>query len=258
MNLEFLKEKFDLEGKVAVVTGASKGIGEAMADAFGACGAKVVISSRKQDALDALAESFRSKGHEVAALAANMGNPGEAEKLVNFTVEQFGGIDIVVNNAACNAAFGPVVNTESSAFDKIINVNVKAVFEMAKYAYPYLKESSGASVINISSVGGITPEPGIGIYNVSKAAVISLSKVLAKEWGRDGIRVNAICPGLIKTKMSEALWSNEEIVNGIKKTLPLGRIGNIEELQGLALLLATEAGSYMTGGAYTVDGGFTI
>lgn len=254
----WLQEKFDMTGKVAVLTGASKGIGKAIAEGLAMCGAEVVVSSRKQEAVDDVAKEFTDKGLKATGIAAKIGQEGEAERLVAAAKEACGRIDIVVNNAACNPAFGPVINTDSAAFDKIINVNVKGVFEVAKAAHPHLVEAGGGSVINIASVGGITPEPGIGIYNMSKAAVISLTKVMAKEWGPLGIRVNAICPGLIQTKMSQALWSNPDILKEVEKQLPLGRIGVPEEIAGLAVLLASPAASYMTGGVYTNDGGFTI
>lgn len=251
-------EKFDLQGKVAVITGASKGIGRAIAHLLGAAGAKLVISSRKQDAVEAVAAEFMRDNIEVTATTAHMGKPEDIEALVDKTVDKYGGIDILVNNAAVNPVFGPVIDTDAKAFDKIMQVNVKAPFELCKQAYVSMKERGGGSIINISSVGGVSPEDGLGIYSVSKAALISLTKVMAKEWGTDHIRVNTICPGLIKTKFSETLWKNENIIDKLMKTLPLSRIGEIEEVATLALFLASEASSYCTGGIYTVDGGFTV
>lgn len=251
-------EKFDLHDRVAVITGASKGIGKSIAHLLGAAGAKVVISSRKQEAVDAVAVEFKQAEIEVTATAANMGKLEDIEALVDKTVEKYGGVDILVNNAATNPVFGPVVDTDSKAFDKIMQVNVKAPFELCKLAYPSMKERGGGSIINISSVGGLTPEQGLGIYSISKAALISLTKVMAKEWGTDGIRVNAICPGLIKTKFSEALWKNEKTVSTLMKMLPLPRVGESEEVATLALFLASDAASYCTGGVYTADGGFTV
>jgi NAD(P)-dependent dehydrogenase (short-subunit alcohol dehydrogenase family) len=253
-----LSSVFSLEGKVALITGASKGIGFAIAEIFAAAGAKVVISSRKQEALDEMASLLNSKGYEVTGIACNVGNMAELPLLVEKTVEKYGTIDILVNNAATNPVFGPVHETSLEAFDKIMNVNVKAAFELSRLCFPYLRKSSGASVINISSIGGISPEHGLGIYSVSKAALISLTKVFAKEWGDANIRVNVICPGLIQTKFSEALWSNEKIMSMIMKQLAIKRAGTSEEIGAMALFLASSASSYTTGGVFTADGGFTI
>lgn len=253
-----VKKKFDLTGKVAIVTGASKGIGEYMAMAFAQAGASVVVSSRKQEAVDEVAKSIVDEGGIATGVAANTGSREDLEQLVNKTVDLYGGIDIIVNNAATNPVFGPVINTNEDAFDKIMNVNVKGPFEFAKMAFPHMKKRGGGSIINISSIGGLSPEPFLGIYSVSKSALISLTKVLAKEWGPMGVRANVICPGLIKTKFSQALWSNEPIVDKMTKELPLPRIGQPDEMAGLALFLASEASSYCTGGVYTADGGYTI
>lgn len=253
-----LSSVFSLEGKVALITGASKGIGFGISEIFAAAGAKVIISSRKQDALDEMANQLNAKGYEVTGIACNVGNMEELPRLVDKSVEKYGTIDILVNNAATNPVFGPVHETSLEAFDKIMNVNVKAAFELCRLCFPYLRKSSGASVINISSIGGISPEQGLGIYSVSKAALISLTKVFAKEWGEAKIRVNAICPGLIQTKFSEALWSNEKIMAMIMKQLAIKRAGTSEEIGAMALFLASSASSYTTGGVFTADGGFTI
>ncbi|GAB2630129.1 SDR family NAD(P)-dependent oxidoreductase [Belliella aquatica] len=253
-----LSNVFSLENKVALITGASKGIGYSIAEVFAAAGAKVVISSRKQDDLDELASALQNKGYEVTGVACNVGKLEELHNLVEKTVAKYGTIDILVNNAAANPVFGPVHETSSDAFDKIMNVNLKAPFELMKLCLPYLRNSSNASVINISSVGGISPEVGLGIYSVSKAALISMSKVFAKEWGDYKIRVNVICPGLIKTKFSEALWSNEKIMTSMMKMLPIKRVGEPEEIGMMALFLASSSASYTTGAVLTADGGFTI
>jgi dehydrogenase/reductase SDR family member 4 len=249
---------FSLEGKVALITGASKGIGEAIARFYAACGAKVVINSRKQEELDKVAEDIRSQGGECTGIAANAGDIAGCKSLIEKTVALYGGIDILVNNAATNPVYGPVLNAEEWAFDKIMNINVKAPFELSKMVHPIMKQRGGGSVINISSIAGITPDPGLGLYSVSKAALNMLTKVTAKEWGVDGIRVNSICPGLIKTKFSEALWQNENILNHFVKKLPIARMGTVEEIAGLALFLASDASGYCTGGVYTADGGTTI
>lgn len=250
-------DKFKLDGKVAIITGASKGIGESIARAYAEAGAKVVVSSRKQEAVDAVAEAFQKDGLEASAIAAHNGKTEELHNLVDKTIEKYGQLDIIVNNAATNPAFGPVVNTESSAFDKIMEVNVKGIFELCKKAYPELKKTQG-NVVNIASIVGIRPDNRTAIYSVSKAAVISLTQVFARDWGKDNIRVNAICPGFIKTKMSEALWKNDKIHDQLVSMIPVNRMGDTEEMSGLALFLASEAASYCTGGIYVADGGITI
>jgi dehydrogenase/reductase SDR family protein 4 len=252
-----LNSLFELEGKIALITGASKGIGEAMARGLAEFGARVVVCSRKQEAVDEVASRFRADGLEATGIAANMGSIEDVHALVDSTVAAYGGLDIIINNAAANPVFGAVQNTDERAFDKIIDVNLKGPFELCKQAYPVLKQRGGGSIIHISSVGGLTPEAGIGIYSVSKAAIINLTKAMAQDWGADNIRVNAICPGLIKTKFSEALWSDETSHQRFVKRIPLGRIGKPEDIKGLAVYLASAASAYCTGGVYMVDGGYT-
>lgn len=253
-----LSALFSLEGKVALITGASKGIGFSIAEIFAAAGAKVVLCSRKQDAVDEMAKKLRAKGYEAVGIACNVGNMDELPGLVKKTIEMYGQLDILVNNAASSPVFGPVHETSSEAFDKIMKVNLKAPFELSKLCWQYLRASSNASVINISSIGGISPEHGLGIYSVSKAALISMTKVLAKEWGDAKIRVNVICPGLIETKFSEPLWTNEKIMSMVMKQLAIKRTGSTQEVGAMALYLASPAASYTTGAVFTADGGFTI
>jgi dehydrogenase/reductase SDR family member 4 len=253
-----IQEKFDLTGKVALITGASKGIGKAMAMAMGQAGASVVISSRKQDALEGVASEMQNEDIEVFPISCHVGDQQSMKNLIELTVEKYGGVDILVNNAAINPVFGPVINTDEAGFDKIMQVNVKGPFELAKMAYPIMVSRGGGSVINISSIGGLTPEAMLGIYSVSKAALISLTKVMAKEWGPQGIRANVICPGLIKTKFSEALWSNEKIMTSVMRKQPLDMLAEPEDVAGIALLLSSDAGTFCSGGVYTVDGGYTI
>jgi NAD(P)-dependent dehydrogenase (short-subunit alcohol dehydrogenase family) len=250
--------QFNLQGKIALITGASKGIGESMARLMAAAGARVVVSSRKQEALDALAEDIKKEGGEATGIAAHVGDMSQVHALVEKTVATYGGVDILVNNAASNPVFGPVVDCDTAAFDKIMDVNVKAPFELGKLVYPIMKSRGGGSVINISSIGGLSPEPHLGIYSVSKSALIMLTKVMAKEWGQDNIRVNAICPGLIQTKFSQALWQNEEILKRFLKATPLNRMGQPDEIGALALFLASDFSAYCTGTVFTADGGLTI
>jgi dehydrogenase/reductase SDR family member 4 len=249
---------FNLTGKIALVTGASKGIGEAIARYLAHAGATVVINSRKQDELDLVAAEIKKEGGKCIGIAANAGDLESCQQLVKAVIEQHGGIDILVNNAATNPVYGGILEAESWAFDKIMTVNVKAPFELSKLVFQSMKSRGGGSIINISSIAGITPDPGLGLYSVSKAALNMLTKASAKEWGTAGIRVNAICPGLIKTKFSKALWENEDILKKFTKNIAIPRMGTVEEIAGLALFLASDAASYTTGGIFTADGGTTI
>jgi NAD(P)-dependent dehydrogenase (short-subunit alcohol dehydrogenase family) len=249
---------FHLTGKVALITGASKGIGEQIARYFAQFGAKVVISSRRQADLDELANDIRQAGGEVTAIEARMGDEAQTQHLFDKTIEIYGGVDILVNNAAANPYYGPTVDCPDSAYDKIMDINVKAPFQLCKMVHPIMKMRGGGSIINISSIAGETPDPGLGLYSVSKAAINMLTKVFAKEWGEDGIRVNAVAPGLIKTKFSQALWKDEKTLAHFTKRLPIARMGTVEEVASLVLYLASDASGYCTGGVYTVDGGTTI
>jgi len=252
-----MKDRFNLEGKVAVVTGASKGIGEAIARGLAELGAKLVVSSRKQEAVDRVVSALKRDRLEATAISCHVGHVDQLENLVDRTIETYGGVDILVNNAATNPVVGPITETDSGAFDKIIGVNLKAPFELAKMVYPIMQERGGGSIVNISSIGGLRPEPMLGIYSVSKAALISLTKVLAMEWGSDKIRVNAICPGLIKTDFSRVLWENEKFLKRFEEEIPLGRMATSDEVAPLAVFLASDVSSYCTGSTYTVDGGYT-
>lgn len=250
-------KQFDLTDSVAIITGSSKGIGEAMAWALANVGAKIVISSRKQEGVDKVVEELKAKGHDAIGITCHVGDEAQLKNLVEKTIEAFGRIDVVINNAATNPVFGPIENTPSDAFDKIMNVNVKSPFTLANLCLPYLKKTKG-SVINISSVEGLHPGFGLGIYSVSKAALIMLTQNQAKEWGKYGVRSNAICPGLVKTKFSAALWKNDAVLKQLETMIPAGRMAQPEEMTGLAVLLASDAASYMTGGIYTADGGYLI
>ncbi|MBN09072.1 MAG: short-chain dehydrogenase [Flavobacteriaceae bacterium] len=246
---------FNLKDKVAIVTGASKGIGLAISRGFAEFGAKVVISSRSQEALELAASDLQKEGLDVFAQACHVGDSNQRKVLVKKTIDEFGSIDILVNNAAINPIQDSIQNFSSELFDKMLNVNLKAAFDLSNLCFPYLKAKKEGSIINISSVEGLKPSLGLGIYSVTKASLNMLTQVQAKEWGIYGIRSNAICPGLIKTKFSSALWKNEQLMKHIKNQLPLGRAAEPIEISGLAVYLASSAGSYSTGGIYTVDGG---
>ena len=248
---------FRLDGKVALVTGASKGIGAAMARALAEFGARVAVCSRKQAAVDAVAAELREDGLDATGFAANVGRGEEIAALVEAVGTAYGGVDVLINNAAANPVFGSIEKTDEGAFDKIIDVNLKGPFELCKSVQPLMRERGGGSIINISSIGGLRPEANIGIYSVSKAAIINLTQAMAQDWGRDRIRVNAICPGLIKTRFSEALWQDQATLDRFESRIPLGRIGEVDDLAGLAIYLASDASAYCSGGVYLVDGGYS-
>ncbi|MDG1264147.1 MAG: glucose 1-dehydrogenase, partial [Flavobacteriaceae bacterium] len=249
---------FDLKGKVAIVTGSSKGIGKAIAEALAEYGAHVVVSSRSQEAVDAVADEFKAKGLEAIGIACHVGDEEQRKALVNKTIEHYGGVDILINNAATNPVYAPLEGVDDPVFDKIMDVNVKACFSFAKLCFPYMKEKKKGSIINIASVEGLKPNMGLGLYGVSKAALIMLTKSQASEWGKYGIRTNAICPGLIKTKFSQALWSNEQLMKQIEHHLPLRRAAEPIEMAGLAVYLASDASSYTTGAILNADGGHML
>lgn len=253
-----IKQKFDLTGKVAIVTGSSKGIGLSIARGLAENGARLVISSRKQDAVDAIAEEFNKAGLEAIGIACHIGDTEQREALVAKTIERYGRIDVLVNNAAINPFYGPLETSGEEVFDKIMNVNVKAPWLLSNLVYPHMKANGNGSIINISSVEGIHPGFGLGLYSMTKSALIMLTKNQAKEWGKSGIRSNVVCPGLIKTKFSESLWSNEKLVAGYNQMVPLQRMAEPDEMAGVVMLLASDAGSYMTGGVYAADGGYLI
>ena len=200
---------FELEGKVAIVTGASKGIGLSIARGLAEYGAKVVISSRSQESLDVVAKELSVDGLKVFPFACHVGDENQRKDLVKKTIDIYGRIDILVNNAAINPVHDSIEKMSSEVYDKILNVNLKAAFDLSNLCFPYLKKDKEGAIINIASVEGLKPSFGLGLYSITKAALIMLTQVQAKEWGKYGIRSNAICPGLIKTKFSSALWQNE-------------------------------------------------
>jgi NAD(P)-dependent dehydrogenase (short-subunit alcohol dehydrogenase family) len=250
-------DQFRLDGRTAIVTGASRGIGAAIAGAFAAAGANVVVTSRKKESIEGMAHQIISAGGKAHAVAAHAGVDDDQVRVVNEAVDVFGGVDIVVANAATNPVFGPVLDTDAGVFDKIMQVNVRGPLMLAKAAHPHLAAHGRGALVFISSVGGISPEPLLGLYSVSKAALLSLSKVLAKEWGPD-VRSNVMCPGIVKTKFAEAIWSNDAIVDATIKTQPIPRVAEADEMAGMALFLASDASSYCTGGVYVVDGGHLL
>ena len=247
--------RFDLSGRVALITGASRGIGSAIAEILAEHGAQVVLSSRKQVDLDAEADRINGLYPERAtAIAAHSGRPEDLEKLVQATMERFSRIDILVNNAATNPYFGPVLGAELSAWDKTFEVNLRGVFLLTKLVYEASMESRGGAIVNVASIGGIRPGLGLGVYNVTKAGVIMLTKQLARELGGK-VRVNAVAPGLIKTRFAEALWGNQEILDRVLAQNPMARIGVPDEVAAAVLFLASDAASYVNGEVLVIDGG---
>jgi dehydrogenase/reductase SDR family protein 4 len=253
-----IKEQFNLEGKVAIITGSSKGIGKAIAKGLAENGAQVVISSRSQEACDAVVAEFKKEDLSAIGIACHIGKDDQRKQLISKTIAAFGRIDILVNNAATNPVYSPIEEIDPVIFDKIMEINVKAPWALSNLVLPHLQANKNGSIINIASVEALTPGYGLGVYSTSKAAILMLTKNQAKEWGTYGIKVNAICPGLIKTKFSAALWQNEKMLHKLEKSIPSGRMGKPEEMVGLACLLASNAGNYMTGGVYTADGGYMI
>jgi NAD(P)-dependent dehydrogenase (short-subunit alcohol dehydrogenase family) len=247
--------RFDLSGKVALVTGASRGIGSAIAEALAEHGAQVVLSSRKQADLDAEAQRINDLYPEKAVgIAAHAGRPEDLEKLVNQVMERFSRIDILVNNAATNPYFGPVLGAELAAWDKTFEVNLRGVFALTRLVYTASMEERGGAIVNVASIGGLRPGLGLGVYNISKAGVIMLTRQLAREIGGK-VRVNAVAPGLIKTRFAEALWGNQEILDRVLAQNPMGRIGVPDEVAGTVLFLVSDAASYVNGEVLVVDGG---
>ncbi len=241
-----------LDGKVALVTGGSRGIGRAIAAALAASGATVMISSRKAAALEEAASLMEGK---VGWFAANAGDAAAAGACVAATVERFGAVDILVNNAATNPYLGPLIDIDQPRADKIVRVNQWAVLHWTQLAYQAWMREHGGSVINLASIGGIGVEPAIGYYNVTKAAVIHLTRHLASELG-PGVRVNAIAPGLVKTDLARALW--ESYGEAIASRLPLRRLGDPEDIAGAAVFLASDAARWITGTTMIIDGGALV
>ena len=251
-------DRSSLTGKVALVTGGTRGIGKGIAFALGKAGARVVVVSRKEAAVASVADELIGAGIEASGVAVNVSNLDDLAAVVAHATSAHGGLDILVNNAAVNPVFGPIEQTSPAAFEKIMRVNVQAPLELAKLALPVMQSRGGGAILNIASIGGISPEANLGIYSVSKAALISLTKALAKEWGKHKIRVNVLCPGLVRTDFSSALWQNEGILKRAMRQQAIEHLAEPDDIAGLALLLCSDAGAFCTGGVYMADGGYTI
>jgi NAD(P)-dependent dehydrogenase (short-subunit alcohol dehydrogenase family) len=249
---------FNLEGKVAIITGASKGIGEAIACGLSQAGAFVAVASRKLEGVSRVAQEIESAGGKALAVQAHMGYPEQVEALVERVMDEWGHVDVIVNNAGTNPHFGPLLTAEEEQLEKILDVNLKGYFRLCKQVFPHMEAQGGGKIINIASVTGIRPGPGMGAYSISKAGVIMLTKVLAGELGMHNIQVNAIAPGLIKTRFSRVLWESEDILKHQESVTPLGRIGLPQDVVGAALYLASPASDWVTGAVIVVDGGSQV
>jgi len=246
----------NLEGKVAIVTGASRGIGEAIARTFAAHGAKVVVASRKIEGVTAVAESIGANAHPIAA---HTGKESDCKALVEQTIAKFGKVDVLVNNAATNPYFGPMLDISESAWDKTFEVNVKGYFWMTREVAHHLRgRDAPGSIIHVASVAGIVAAPAQSVYGMTKAAVISMTKTLAAELAPSKIRVNAIAPGFVDTKFASAILKNEVLLDEVLKLTPLRRYGQPDEIAGGALYLASDSAGFLTGHTLVIDGGMTI
>jgi NAD(P)-dependent dehydrogenase (short-subunit alcohol dehydrogenase family) len=247
---------FSLAGKVAIVTGGSRGIGRSIALGLAEAGADVAIAARKPEALAEASEAIEATGRRAIAVATNVRRLDECQQLVDETVRQLGRVDILVNNAGTNPVFGPIQDMDERAWDTIMNTNVKSCFFLSKIAREaMLAHGEGGSIVNVSSVGGFLASDVIGGYSVSKAALIMLTQVCAKTWGSDGIRVNCIAPGLIRTDFARALWEDPKILKHTTSDSALHRIGEPDEMAGAVVYLASTASSFVTGQTLVLDGG---
>ncbi len=253
-----MSELFDIAGKVAIVTGASRGIGQSIAEEMAKAGARVVLASRKQADLEKVVEGIRAQGGEAVAVAAHTGQKQTLIDLAQKTVDLFGRVDILVNNAATNPHFGPVLEAEDSLWQKTIEVNLMGNVWLCQAVVPIMRQNGGGKIINIASIVGLNPGHFQGIYSVTKAGLISLTKTLAMELGRDNIQVNAVAPGLVQTKFAQVLWENERMMEQVLMKTPVGRIGQPIDIAGLVLWLASPASSFVTGAVFVADGGITL
>jgi dehydrogenase/reductase SDR family member 4 len=247
---------FSLEGKVAIVTGGSRGIGRSIAIGLAESGADVVVAARKPESMEEAVAAVNATGRKGIGVPTNVRQLDALENLVEETKKQLGRVDILVNNAGTNPVFGPVQNIDERAWDTIMNTNLKSPFFLSKLVREAIKEhGEGGSIVNVSSTGGIRASGGLGGYSVSKAGIIMLTQVCAQQWGTDGIRVNCIAPGLIKTEFSRALWESPDILAGATERSALRRVGMPDEMAGAVVYFASDASSYVTGQTLVLDGG---
>ncbi len=249
---------FDLSGKIALVTGASRGIGEAIANLLAEHGAHVIVSSRKIDGCQIVADAITAAGGSAEAFACHVGNMADISGIFSHIKDRHGKLDILVNNAATNPYFGDILDTDLAAYSKTVDVNVRGYFFMSVEAGRLMRDNGGGAIVNTASITAIQPGPGQGIYSITKAAVVNMTKAFAKECGHHGIRVNALLPGLTKTQFAGALFSNEEIYNAAMQAIPMKRHAEPNEMAGTVLYLVSDASSYTNGECIVVDGGLTL
>ncbi len=249
---------FDLSGKVCVVTGSSRGIGRAIVEAFARAGGRVVVSSRSAEACAPVAEAIRAEGGEALAVPCHIGRKDQLEALVAETRKTWGGVDVLVCNAAINPTYGPLAELSDAAFDKIMATNVRSTVQLCNLVLPDMAQAGGGAVILLSSIAGLRGSTTIGAYGMSKAAEAALARNLALEWGPRNVRVNAIAPGLVRTDFARALWEDPARLERAETRTPLRRIGEPEDIAGIAVFLASRAGAYVTGQTLVADGGETI
>jgi NAD(P)-dependent dehydrogenase (short-subunit alcohol dehydrogenase family) len=250
-----IADKFRLDGKIALVSGASRGIGKEIALGFAEQGARLVICSRKQEALEAAAEEIRARGAECLPVACHTGSPEQIAALFGKIADTFGGVDILVNNAAANPYFGPVLDADLGVWEKTVDVNLKGYFLMSQAAARMMVKKGGGSIINVASIAAFSPPVFQGIYGITKAGVIAMTKSFAKELATSNVRVNAICPGLTETKFSKVLIETPDIYQVALQMIPMKRHAQPSEMVGAAIFLASDASSYVTGAFIAVDGG---
>ena len=249
---------FDLTGKVAIVTGSSKGIGRSIAEQMAAAGATVVVSSRKADACEPVAQVIRQAGGKAEVIPANVGREEDRARLVEETVKRLGRLDVMVCNAAANPYYGPLAKVDDATYHKTMDTNVLGSLRLSTLAHPHLVKQGGGAVIFVASIAGLRGVPNLGPYSISKAAVIQMARSLAVEWGRDKVRVNCILPGLVKTDFARALWDNPALAEDGLRRNPMGRLGEPDDIGPAAVFLASRAGAWITGSAIVIDGGTTI
>ena len=250
-----IPKQFDLSEKIALISGASRGIGAAIARTLAEFGADVILTSRKIENLKEVESQIKESGKKASSIACHNGELGEIDELFEKIKMSYGSLDILVNNAATNPYYGPVIDADEKAWDKTISVNLKGHFFMSQRAAVLMRENGGGTIVNVSSINGKIPMPYQCIYSITKAGLIAMTQSFAKELGADNIRVNAILPGLTDTKFASSLTQNEELMKTVLPQIPLGRIAQPEEMSGMALFLVSDAASYVTGSTFTVDGG---
>jgi NAD(P)-dependent dehydrogenase (short-subunit alcohol dehydrogenase family) len=250
------KNLFDLNGKVALVTGASRGIGEATATLLAAFGAHVIVSSRKLDACEEVVAALKKNGGQATAMAAHIGETASIDALFDQLAERMLIPDILVNNAAANPYFGPMLDMPMAAFDKTVEVNIKGYFYTSLKAARLMRERGGGAIVNVASINGRRAAPGQGVYSFTKAAILSMTEGFAKELAPHKIRVNAVMPGLTDTKFAGALTQNDALLKQLLRMIPMGRVAQPDEIAPMIAFLCTPAASYITGASFAVDGGF--